>query len=66
MVQRIEDDQAQVGYSVADRSSDRVTPCVVCTIYMETMSTCFLVESQNQGRRFSGLSLKTGNSSLVI
>jgi hypothetical protein len=40
--------------------------CVVCTMYMETISTCFLVESQNQGRWFSGLRLKTSNSSLVI
>jgi hypothetical protein len=27
---------------------------------------CFLVEPQNQGRGFSNLGLKTGNSDLVI
>jgi hypothetical protein len=29
-----------------------VTSCAVCTVHVETRSTCFLVESQNQGRRF--------------
>jgi hypothetical protein len=34
-------------------------PCAVCTWHMETMSVSFLVEPQNQGRRFvSGLALK--------
>jgi hypothetical protein len=33
-----------------------VTPCAVCTVYMEMRSAGFLVEPQNQGRRFfSGL-----------
>jgi hypothetical protein len=46
----------QVGYSMAGRSRDRVTPCAVCTVHVETRSTSFLVEPQNQGRRFvSGL-----------
>jgi hypothetical protein len=50
---------AQVGYSVAGRSRGRVTPCVVCTWHMETRSVGFLVEPQNQGRRFvSGLASK--------
>jgi hypothetical protein len=50
---------AQVGYSVAERSRGRVTPCVVCTWHVETWSAVFLVESQNQGRRFmSGLASK--------
>jgi hypothetical protein len=50
---------AQVRYSVADRSRGRVTPCAVYTVHMETRSVGFLVEPQNQGRRFvSGLALK--------
>jgi hypothetical protein len=50
---------AQVGYSVVGRSSGRVTLCAVCTMHVETRSTCFLVEPQNQGRRFvSGLTSK--------
>jgi hypothetical protein len=50
---------AQVGYSVAGRSRGRVAPCAVCTWHMETRSACFLVEPQNQGRRFvSGLASK--------
>jgi hypothetical protein len=47
---------AQVGYSVAGRSGGRVTLCAVCTVHKETRSLSFLVEPQNQGRRFiSGL-----------
>ena len=57
---------AHVGYSVAGRSRGRMTPCAVCTVHEETRSAGFLVEPQNQGRRFSGLGLKTGNSGLVI
>jgi hypothetical protein len=50
---------AQVGYSMAGRSRDRVTPCVVCTMHVETSSASFLIEPQNQGRRFvSGLASK--------
>jgi hypothetical protein len=50
---------AQVGYSVAERSRGRVAPCAVCTMHMETRSTCFLVELQNQGQWFvSGLTSK--------
>jgi hypothetical protein len=40
---------AQVGYSVAERSSGRVAPCEVYTWHVETRSTGFLVEPQNQG-----------------
>jgi hypothetical protein len=29
-----------------------VALCAVCTVHMETRSTGFLVETQNQGRRF--------------
>jgi hypothetical protein len=50
---------AQVGYSVAGRSRGRVALCAACTVNMETRSTDFLVEPQNQGRRFvSGLASK--------
>jgi hypothetical protein len=58
---------AQVGYSVAGRSRGRVAPCAVCTWHVETRSTSFFVEPQNQGGGgFPGLSLKTGISGLVI
>jgi hypothetical protein len=45
----------------------RVAPCAVCIVHMETRSTGFLVEPQNQGRRFvSVLSSKPlGRFSLV-
>jgi hypothetical protein len=50
---------AQVGYSVTERSRGRVAPCAVYTVHVETRSACFLVEPQNQGRRFvSGLASK--------
>jgi hypothetical protein len=50
---------AQVRYSVAERSGGRVTPYVLCTMHKETRSVCFLVEPQNQGRRFvSSLTIK--------
>jgi hypothetical protein len=58
---------AQVGYLVAGRSRGRVTPCAVCTWHVETRSTGFLVEPQNQGGGgFLGLGLKTGSSGLAI
>jgi hypothetical protein len=58
---------AQVGYSGAGRSRGRVAPCAACTWHVETRSTGFLVEPQNQGGGgFSGLGLKTGSSGLVI
>jgi hypothetical protein len=41
-----------VGYSVTRRSRGRVASCAVCTVHVETRSTGFLVEPQNQGRRF--------------
>jgi hypothetical protein len=58
---------AQVGYSVARRSSGRVAPRVVCTWNVVTRSVSFLVEPQNHGRRFvSGLASKPlGRFSLV-
>jgi hypothetical protein len=50
----------QVGYSVVRRSRGRVTPCAICTVYVETRSAGFLVEPQNQGGRFvSGLTSKS-------
>jgi hypothetical protein len=43
-VQRIGDDQAQVGYSVVGRSGGRVTPCAIRIIHVEeTRSTGFPV-----------------------
>jgi hypothetical protein len=51
---------AHVGYSVAGRSRGRVAPCAVCTWHVETRSVGFLVEPQNQSRRFvSGLASKS-------
>jgi hypothetical protein len=44
LVQRIEDGQAQVGYSVAGQLRDRMTSCVVCTVHVKTRSADFLVE----------------------
>jgi hypothetical protein len=32
--------------------SSWLPPCVICTVHVETRSTSFLVEPQNQGRRF--------------
>jgi hypothetical protein len=43
---------AQVGYSVAGRSRGAVVQCAVSTVHVETRSVSFLVEPQNQGRRF--------------
>jgi hypothetical protein len=43
-----------------------MTPCAVCTMHKKMKSADFLVEPQNQGRRFTGLDLKTGSSGLVI
>jgi hypothetical protein len=58
---------AQVGYSVAGRSRGHVASCAVCTWHVEKKSASFLVEPQNQGRRFvSGLASKPlGRFSLV-
>jgi hypothetical protein len=44
LVQRIRDDQVQVGYSVAGRSGGQEAPCVICIIHMEEIrSMGFLV-----------------------
>jgi hypothetical protein len=43
---------AHDGYSVAGRSRGRVALCAVCTVHMGTRSASFLVEPQNQDRRF--------------
>jgi hypothetical protein len=66
----------QVGYSVAGLPRGRVVLCVICTVHIKTRSAGFLVEPQNQGRRFVsglaskplgrfliGLGLKTGGDS---
>jgi hypothetical protein len=53
----------QVGYSVIGRSRGRVAPCAICTMHQKTMSVSFLVEPQNQSRRFvSGLPQNHSNS----
>jgi hypothetical protein len=58
---------AQVEYSVAGRSRGRVAPCVVCTWHVEIRSAGFLVEPQNQGRRFvSGLASKPLGRFLLV
>jgi hypothetical protein len=50
---------AQVGYSVAKRSRDRVALCAVYIVHVEMRSVSLLVEPQNQGRWFvSGLASK--------
>jgi hypothetical protein len=59
LVQRTEDGQAQVRYWVTGWSGGWVTPCAVCTVHEEMRSVGFLLEPQNQGRRFiSGLASK--------
>jgi hypothetical protein len=56
LVLRNRDGQAQVRYSVTGWSRDRMVLCTVCTMHMKMRSTGFLIEPQNQGRRFvSGL-----------
>jgi hypothetical protein len=58
---------AQVGYSVAGWSRGRVAPSAVCTWHVETRRAGFLVEPQNQGRRFvSGLASKPLGRFLVV
>jgi hypothetical protein len=58
---------AQVEYSVVGRSRGRVASCVVSTLHVETRSAGFLVEPQNQGRRFvSGLASKPLGRFLAI
>jgi hypothetical protein len=59
LVRRTGDGQAQVGYSVTEQSGGGVTLCAVYTVHDETSSAGFMVEPQNQGRRFvSGLASK--------
>jgi hypothetical protein len=52
LVQRIEDGQIYVRYSVARQSKGRVMPCAFCTIHKET--------------RFPGLDLKTKSYDLMV
>jgi hypothetical protein len=60
LVQRTGDSQPQVEYSVAGWPGGRVTLCAVYTVHEETRSAGFLVEPQNQGRRFvTGLASKS-------
>jgi hypothetical protein len=57
-VHRTKDGQAQVRYSMVERSRGRVTPCAVCTMHKETRSVGFSVWPQNQGRRVSWFGLQ--------
>jgi hypothetical protein len=70
---------SQVGYLVAGQSRGRVVLCVVYTVHVEMRSAGFLVEPQNQGRRFVsglasnplgrfliGLGLKTDDNGLSV
>jgi hypothetical protein len=67
LVQMTWDGQAQVRYPVARRSGGRVTSFVVYTVHIETRSAGFLVEPQNQGRRFvSGLGSKPLGGFLLV
>jgi hypothetical protein len=51
---------AQVRCSVAERSRGQMTLYAVCTVHVETRNVGFLVEPQNQGRRFvSGVASKS-------
>jgi hypothetical protein len=51
---------AHVEYSVAGRLKGRAALCVICTVHVGMRSASFLVESQNQVRRFmSGLTSKS-------
>jgi hypothetical protein len=73
LVQKIGDSR-----SMAGRLGGRVMPCAVCIMHVETRSASFLVEPQNQCRRFvSGLAskpleqflrfdLKTGDDSFLV
>jgi hypothetical protein len=51
LVQRTEDNQVHIGYSVTRKLGGRVMFCTVCTVHKETRSVSFLVWTQNQGRR---------------
>jgi hypothetical protein len=44
MMQKIEDDQTQIGYLMAGRSGGRVTSCVIYILHIEMMSVSFLIE----------------------
>jgi hypothetical protein len=58
LVQRTEN--GRTGRVLGGRTIEKsVAIYVDCTVHMEMRSTCFLVEPQNQGRRFvSGLTSK--------
>jgi hypothetical protein len=51
MVQRADDGQVQVGYSMVKLSRGRVTLCAIYTMHKEMRSVGFLVEPENQGCR---------------
>jgi hypothetical protein len=52
LVQRTEDGQGEVGYSVAGRSRGQLTLCAVSTMHKEMRSVGFLILPQNQGLWF--------------
>jgi hypothetical protein len=58
LVQRTGD--GRTGQVLGGRAVERsVAPCAICTVHVETRSAGFLVEPQNQCRRFvSGLASK--------
>jgi hypothetical protein len=43
LVQKTRDDQAHIGYSVAERLRGRVMLCAICTVHNEMRSVSFLV-----------------------
>jgi hypothetical protein len=55
IVARVEDLVQRTG----DGRTGRVAPCVICTVHVETRSSGFLVEPQNQCRLFVSNGLKT-------
>jgi hypothetical protein len=58
---------AQIGYSMAERSGGQVVPCAVCNMHVEMKSASFLIEPQNQDRRFiSDLASKSLGQFLLV
>jgi hypothetical protein len=47
LLQRTDDSQAQIGYSIDGRTGGGITPCAVYTVHEEISSTDFLVEPEN-------------------
>jgi hypothetical protein len=66
LVQRIENDQAKIGYLVVERSRGQVTLFAVYTLHEEMRSMSFLVSLKTKVDGFPGLGLKTGSCGLMI